>query len=738
MGKKPYQDSTLNEIRHWTLRTSGGHRPALVIETEIKNVINFFKVYPRFRENQWTITDPKLFPEAPLINEFSGSWINIYYKPLEEIQIESLYWAVDADVLGGEFNLVNQGNKERLITLDLVFDFKSSRGNELSHLVLEGKNLLYGQIEDLHLICFVSGGPSPAPDLSPCLSSPLTFYPGKNTNLRWITILAESKEAGMAKLRNAILLSWKDEISRDKISRQDQLSVSTGNADMDFALKYSRCQAENLLTSLEIRSPGSNLQAISPLEGLLLMQALYPLNPQQIFRILSLVYPTQIDDKYPNSGIPEYPFFGELLWQIQQDHELGDRSGSIIRWIKSRLSIWFENKFDRDGDNIPEIESSYFLDRSDRKLSHQIDPDQNIGSNPYLESPGLSALLVNEIKKLRDLSEKIGLIYPPSALDKAELQLIDHINSSWQSNSKIYQMRDSDSHLSLEGRVLMENLQIGLNRAGISLSPPARIKFSLTFGITPPQTRRVELVIHGRDQNGEYRIERISNSQIQWNHLAGLSHSQTIYSQLDFIFIEGDDGINFNLSMSNSNQKDISQLFPLFGKIPDVNLAEILVKETIINPEKFWSPFGIRSYPGSSEETIHLPWNYLIIMGLLNYGYKTIAGDLFSRIMTRVGLNILTSGKPSGGIDSTPGEGLKPFLAAEALIPTRLLLQIAGVRISGQQELIIKDQYPFNFPLRLYYRGATLERTAKNTVISIPGKEKIIHSGTSELRVFVN
>ncbi len=637
------------------------------------------------------------------------------------------------------------GKNERRITLDLVFHLQLLKGNGLSHLEYSGKNLFYGQSEDQHTICFVSGGPSPDAGSIPCLSSHLTLLPDTKTQLRWITIQAVSKDLGMKKLMEVILFSWKDEISQENITRQDQLTISTGNANWDLVLKYSQCQANNYLTCLETIIPGSTSQTISPLEGLLLSGALYPLNPQNIQKILDSVFPSEIADNSEHKKgasqyirYPDYPFYGELIWQIQQDHDLGDQLVPLLQWIKSRISIWFEKKFDQDGDGIPEIDSSYFFKSWEYLFSHQFDPAENLGPNPNLESPGLSALLLNEINKLMDLSRLTDSSSTFSSLKKTGRRLIDHINSSWESDSKIYHLRDSSSHLSLESQVLREGLQSEFNIIGITFTQPSRIGISFSSKNTSPQFPEIELIIHGRDQNGNYRIEGISPSQIQWDQMTGWAYSHTIFSRLDYIFIQGVDEINVNVISPGSIQEDISLLFPLFGKIPDANLAEILIRETITNPDKFWSPFGIRSFPGSGREAIYLPWNYLIIQGLLNYGYKMIAADLFSRIMAAVETNFRTTGNLSGRIDSITGKGLDRQLTAEGLIPIKLLLQIAGIQISAQQDLIIKDEYPFSFPLRLKYRGTEIERNAEKTLITIPGKEPILHTGTKEIRIKLN
>lgn len=106
--------------------------------------------------------------------------------------------------------------------------------------------------------------------------------------------------------------------------------------------------------------------------------------------------------------------------------------------------------------------------------------------------------------------------------------------------------------------------------------------------------------------------------------------------------------------------------------------------------------------------------------------------------MTAVETNFRTTGNLPGRIDSTTGKGLDPQLTAEGLIPIRLLMQIAGIEISAKRGLIIKDEYPFNFPLKLKYRGTEIVRDAEKTIISNTGKEPVLYAGIKEIRIQLN
>ena len=160
---------------------------------------------------------------------------------------------------------------------------------------------------------------------------------------------------------------------------------------------------------------------------------------------------------------------------------------------------------------------------------------------------------MNEINKLMDLSKSSSLSSTFSSLNETVDRLIDYINSSWDNDSKIYHRRDSGSHLSVEGKVLREGLQNEFNIIRIAFTKPSRIAISISSNITLPHLPDGKLIIHGRDRNGEYRIEKITPSQIQWDQMTGWAYSQVIYTRLEYIFIQGFDESNVSVITPGSN-----------------------------------------------------------------------------------------------------------------------------------------------------------------------------------------
>lgn len=76
----------------------------------------------------------------------------------------------------------------------------------------------------------------------------------------------------------------------------------------------------------------------------------------------------------------------------------------------------------------------------------------------------------------------------------------------------------------------------------------------------------------------------------------------------------------------------------LWAHVATTQQARIMIKRYVLNPREFWTPFGIRSLAPSSVfyHQVHGYWqgpiwiisNYMVMHGLMNYGYDSQARTL--------------------------------------------------------------------------------------------------------------
>ena len=90
-----------------------------------------------------------------------------------------------------------------------------------------------------------------------------------------------------------------------------------------------------------------------------------------------------------------------------------------------------------------------------------------------------------------------------------------------------------------------------------------------------------------------------------------------------------------------------TNLVPLWAHVASTRQARIMIKRYVLNPQEFWTPFGIRSLAPSSAvyHPIHGYWqgpiwivgNYMVMHGLMNYGYdlpaRTLAFETASTLL---------------------------------------------------------------------------------------------------------
>ncbi len=98
---------------------------------------------------------------------------------------------------------------------------------------------------------------------------------------------------------------------------------------------------------------------------------------------------------------------------------------------------------------------------------------------------------------------------------------------------------------------------------------------------------------------------------------------------------------SFTFKMANDLKRmEIIGFLPLWAGIADENQAKSLVSH-LTNPAKFWRRYGIPSLAaddsyyndkGYWNGPVWVQWNYLVMSGLLNYGYKSEAGELVEKV----------------------------------------------------------------------------------------------------------
>jgi hypothetical protein len=268
----------------------------------------------------------------------------------------------------------------------------------------------------------------------------------------------------------------------------------------------------------------------------------------------------------------------------------------------------------------------------------------------------------------------------------------------------------------------------GLKIIRTKLSALSRISILINGDLPAINKKDLNIVIHGFDQHGNYRMELIQSSQIISMEQWGYAVSTILYSNVDYVYIQNANRAGIvTVSSFDTTQEDISLLLPLWGNVIETTKANQIIDRIFSDQRWFLSPFGIRTYPDPNYAVIQLPWNILLGQGLLKYNRREHAADLFTRHIKAILENINNSGCFFSAYDAKTGVGIGSENDMDGLIPIGYFLQVLGVQIINEQELIIEGKNPFPWPVELRYRGMIIYRDQDQTRIEIPGKEtKII------------
>jgi hypothetical protein len=211
------------------------------------------------------------------------------------------------------------------------------------------------------------------------------------------------------------------------------------------------------------------------------------------------------------------------------------------------------------------------------------------------------------------------------------------------------------------------------------------------------------------------------------------------YIKIEFIEINGthpDDIIV--IKTADYSLMDQTLLFPLWAGIPSKEMAKILVNLTITNKKKYLGPSGLRTWielpninePDEENNGIYLPWTALILDGLVQYGERSKAAEIFMRLMKSI-----SKGSKKNPTLNPPYQNKANILfgvqnSLATLIPQGLFLRILGIEIINPYTVEISGQNPFPWPVQIQYQGLTIIKQDKQTYVSFPdGQTHTVENG---------
>jgi hypothetical protein len=341
-----------------------------------------------------------------------------------------------------------------------------------------------------------------------------------------------------------------------------------------------------------------------------------------------------------------------------------------------------------------------------------------------VESPDLSSFLYRECQSIISIAKQINDIEAINQLETIADKLESMLDASWDDQKACYLYRDRDSHFSTRGEFLGRLFGAGVMEIHQEFQEPIRPVIRIES--KKEGTLPIQIFIHGTTTTGAHRVDHIPSNRLRWHLGSGFITSEYVYKTIEQIEVTGIlDEVEVIAKTACLTCIDQSLLIPLWAGIPSEEKSKILINLTIMNKKRFLSPFGLRScidFHGQNDVPeeffgIHLPWISLIMDGLVQYGERKKAAEVFSRLMKAVNYSLKKDMSFHQYYHSETGKPLGPINSLTSLIPIGLFLQILGVKIISSSKVEITGSNPFPWPVTIKFRGLTVIQQEKKALV---------------------
>ncbi len=747
----------------WELDLGGGDPSALAIRTTYGLRARMMRIFPRFSENNKSISDPIQFSKPVTIHSIYPNFISTSFSPIKDIDVTAYYWAAGSQVIAGQFSISNQSHRQHSIRFELIGQLIPLEGQPMNSTLRQSVATLEGQAADLFPLLFLTGGPQPGPGPYTSLSLALDMTPGSSRQFSWAMASLKTPQESFDLARKTAARPIDSEKALiQNINFADTIDIRTGDIDWDATFTLSQKSALGLFISRGVNSPepgfvlsrqpdhgfshagdGSDYQLLWNGQSIMEARYLTTLLPGAVRlsqRILNNFFHTQdkhngfIDCRPGLAGqrgrFLAAPLLSDIAWKVSRE---GKDIGFIDKVYPSLLQffwMWFSPGIDSDRNGISEWQNPVQTGLEDNPLFegwHDWAEGVNIQT---VNSPDLLSELYNEAESLIKMAELNGRNSDILTLKSQAKKLKDLVNSCWSKSDLVYHYIDRDSHLNQQGKILLTHKAASLIKAGFDFTAPVRVQIRLIGNNVTLKRPRVS--IHGSFQDKEF-TEILEASNFSFSTNGAVVTTDKIYSALHYLEFDGlGSDVSVTVKTVDLSALDISLLLPLWAGIPDLEDAQTLVYRTILDTSQFDHPFGLSALSGINNpqaemigNSVHLPWNQLIGEGLLRYGYRREAVRLSVHLMSSVIQNLKQSHAFYKSYNAETGAGQGEKNSLQGFAPVGFFLEALGVRIESPNRVILSGENLYPWPVTVKYKGLTVTRQMGRSEIIFPNGQAV-------------
>ena len=750
----------------WELSLGGGEPASMALQTTYGLRAIAMRIFPGFSIGGSVLCDPEQFYSQTKVEQFFPNYLKVSFSPFQDLLVHGGYWALNSQTLVGRFNLHNLSGSPMNLQIRLFSVLVPGEGGERmqawEHM---GATCLAGCTDHLTPVVFIMGGAEVEHTVYPALVLNRPLQPGEMKSVLWAHAGLKERITSFEGARAAVTRQWEAEIAHLELLNSSMLDIETGDEELDAAFRFSQKVALGSIVGptralpnpsfIFSRIPDRGYSRLgdgsdqhwqwdgqTAIHAYVLLQQILDVAPEiakGIIRNFSSVQkPDGMIDWKPGlggqrNGALANPLLASMAWKVFEHTQDRQFLEDVFVPLLEFYEVWFTPEHDRDEDGFPEWDHTLqmgFDDCPTFVLWHSWGQGLDITK---AETPDLASYLYRESLSLIRMAKELQMDeHIPGLTARADL-IRRSVEETWSDERALYRFRDRDTHNVNKGEVLGSGQGEFVIRVDRTFDEPVRLVFRAVG--QEGQKRTAKAFIHGRGSRGRHRVEQIRGKDFQWFSNTGTVTSDTTYMEIERIEVRGlDKECKTVVSIANYCREDVSLLLPLWAGIPEPERAEKLIRKSLLNPARFWRPFGISSSPADDpayEEInkqgsggIYMLWNIMLGEALLEYGYRKEAAGLIQNLLQAV-MHTLRKDKAfreSYHPDRPEAVGERDHISG--LAPTGLFLECLGIKIIRPDKFIIRGDNPFPWPVSVRWKGFEFHCFEKYKEVIFPSGEQ--------------
>jgi hypothetical protein len=757
----------------WELKLDGGEPSALALQTTYGLRAHWMRLFPAFLQKGQPLTDPKRFYQPPQVSAFYPNYLAVNCFPYNGIELLLEYWAAGSQVVCGKMQITNRKILPERIRLEWAALLNPLEGGQNMAPVSFGNQIaLQGQSDHLTPVCLLNGMPQAGKGSFPALGSNFDLLPGNSHSVYWALASLPSAQASYELAKATLARPWEAEMARIELNNQASLyEIHTDNPEWDAALAFSQKTAKGLILPAGELPAASFATTRQPDQGfsprgdgndypaswsgptaLDTWYLTYNLSSAEGSMLRGFVdnflssqsESGQIDGKPGPAGQRQrqmaQPLLSSLAWKAQSMAPDQAWLGKVYPGLVNFVRQWSSPAYDHDGDGLPDWETPYQSGLVDNLVYKDWLPEEEGQTFILLDQMALLVMLYQEFESLLKIARQTGQTEDVPWLEERAASLREVIQSAWTPQAHTYRAGSLSLPRTQRKRRLAEFNGSGEFELKHTFKKPQRVAVHLDF--EEEVTLRTSVVLYGRNQNGDV-VEEMPTRRFYYSKGHAYCTSQNQFLALERIEIKSlMENDQLWITTLDTTQSNISLLLPLWAKTAEPEQAVDII-QNVIQPD-YLQAGGLPLMPPRNRPDdpvnlacVSLPWNTLVIEGLLHYGQQKLAADLFTRLAQAV----CTTLKQNQTFRQLyHAESLLPYGEQQhlyGLLPVELFLKIAGIVKISQQEVILHGILPFSGQITVKYLGVMITRSKEETNITFPNGQNVKVTTPGSYRVYL-